>query len=91
MSFVLRFTPKNFTAAKYDEVIKKLDAAGAGAPKGRTYHVCFGDPDNLLVSDIWDNMEDFQAFGQTLLPIMQAIGVDPGQPVVIPVHNIIVG
>jgi len=91
MSFVLRFTPKNFTAAKYDEVIKQLNAAGAGAPKGRSYHVCFGDPNNLFVSDIWDNMEDFQAFGKTLMPIMQSMGIDPGEPVVLPVHNVIVG
>lgn len=91
MSFVLRFTPAGFTAAKYDEAIKQLEAAGAGSPKGRSYHVCFGDPNNLYVSDIWDNMEDFQAFGKTLLPIMQALGVDPGQPVVLPVHNIIIG
>ena len=92
MSVVLRFTPAGgFTAAKYDEVIKRLNAAGAGSPKGRSYHVCFGDPNNLHVSDIWDNMEDFQAFGKTLLPIMNALGVDPGQPVVLSVHNIIVG
>lgn len=91
MAFVLRFTPKGMTVAKYDEVIQKLKAAGAGAPKGRTYHVCFGDPNNLHVSDIWDNMEDFQAFGETLLPIMQSLGVDPGQPAVIEVHNVIVG
>jgi hypothetical protein len=91
MSFVLRFTPTGFTAAKYDEVIKQLNTAGAGAPKGRSYHVCFGDPNNLYVSDIWDNMEDFQAFGKTLLPIMQSVGVDPGQPAILPVHNVIVG
>ena len=91
MSFVLRFTPTGLTAAKYDEVIKKLNAAGAGAPKGRSYHVCFGDPNNLHVSDIWDNMEDFQAFGQTLIPIMQSIGVETGQPAILPVHNAIVG
>ena len=91
MSFVLRFTPAGFTAAKYNEVIKQLNAAGAGSPKGRSYHVCFGDPNNLHVSDIWDNMEDFQAFGKTLLPIMNALGIDPGQPAVLPVHNIIVG
>jgi len=91
MSFVLRFTPAGFTAAKCNEVIKQLNTAGAGSPKGRSYHVCFGDPDNLHVSDIWDNMEDFQAFGKTLLPIMNALGIDPGQPVVLPVHNIIVG
>lgn len=91
MSYVLRFSPKGLTKAKYNEVIEKLKAAGAGAPKGRTYHVCFGDPDNLLVSDIWDNMEDFQEFGKTLLPIMHSLGVDPDQPVVLDVHNIIKG
>lgn len=91
MAFVLRFTPKNFTVAKYNEVIKQLNAAGAGAPKGRSYHVCFGDPNSVLVSDIWDNLEDFQEFGKTLVPIMQAMGTDPGQPVILPVHNTIVG
>ena len=91
MAYVLRFAPKGFTTAKYNEVIEKLNAAGAGAPKGRSYHVCFGDPNNLLVSDIWDNMEDFQAFGQTLLPIMNEIGVDPGEPTVLNVQNVIIG
>jgi len=87
MSFVLRFTPTGLTAAKYDEIIKQLNADGAGAPKGRSYHVCFGDPNNLFVSEIWENMEDFQAFGQTLMPIMHKLGLEPGQPTVLPVHN----
>jgi len=91
MSFVLRFSPTGLTAAKYDEVMKQLNAAGAGAPKGRSYHVCFGDPNNLFVSDIWENLEDSQAFGQILIPIMHSLGLDPGQPVVLPVHNSIVG
>ncbi len=91
MSFVLTFTPKGFTAAKYDETVKKLTDAGAGAPKGRKHHVCYGDPNNLHVTDIWDNMENFQDFGKTLLPIMDSLAVDPGQPDVQEVHNIIVG
>ena len=91
MSFVLTFTPPGFTAAKYDDAINKLNAAGAGAPKGRSYHVCFGDSAGIHVTDVWDSMEDFQAFGQTLLPIMHSLGVDPGQPVVQQVHNIIIG
>ena len=69
----------------------KLNAAGAAAPKGRSYHVSYGDPENLHVTDIWDSMEDFQAFGETLIPILQSLGVDSGQPDVQQVHNIIVG
>ena len=72
MSFVLGFKPSGFTAAKYNEVLKQLDAAGEGAPKGRSYHVCYGDPNNVQVTDVWDSMEDFQAFGKTLVPIMPA-------------------
>ena len=91
MAFVFKFTPKGFTAAKYDEVIRQLEGAGAGAPVGRLYHVCFGDNENLNVSDIWDSTENFEKFGQVVFPIMQGLGVDPGEPEIIEVHNIIAG
>ena len=91
MSFVLTFTTPGMTADKYDEAVKKLDAAGAGTPKGRSYHVCYGDSNGVRVTDIWDSMEDFQAFGETLVPILQSLGLDPGQPDVQQVHNIIAG
>lgn len=91
MAYVLRFAPQGMNAANYDEIIKRLDEAGAGAPTGRMYHVCFGDKDNLRVSDIWDSMENFEEFGKTLMPILESVGVDPGQPEVIEVYNIIEG
>ena len=91
MSFVMRFQPQGMSAATYDECIKRLQAAGAGAPAGRLYHVCFGDPENLSVSDIWDSMENFEAFGATLMPIMQELGIEAGQPEIVEVHNIIIG
>lgn len=76
------------TADKYYEIIRRLDEAGAGSPEGRLYHVCFGDCDNLRVSDIWTSVESFQKFGETLTPILNELGVDPGEPEVIDVHNI---
>lgn len=79
------------TAAKYDEVTKRLEQAGAGAPAGRLYHVCFGDKDNLRVSDIWDSTESFERFGQTLRPILQDVGIESSEPEVIEVYNIIEG
>ena len=89
MSFAIHFEPRGMSTAKYDEVIKKLDAAGAGNPEGRTYHVCFGDTANLYVTDVWESMESFEAFGKILMPILGSLGVDPGQPQVSKVHNII--
>jgi len=91
MSFVVRFVPKSMSTEKYDEVVRRLDAAGAGSPKGRLYHVAFGPRESLLVSDIWETREDFELFGQTLMPILQEVGVDAGTPEFIEVYNIIVG
>ena len=91
MSFVVRFVPQSMSTQKYDEVLRRLDAAGAGSPKGRLYHVAFGAHDALRVSDIWETREDFERFGAILMPILQAVGVDPGAPDFIEVYNIIPG
>ncbi len=79
------------TASQYDEAIRRLEAAGAANPPGRLHHVCIGTGDKLKVVDLWESEEAFQKFGQTLMPIMQDIGLDPGQPSAEPVHNIIRG
>ena len=91
MSFVLNFKPAGFTVAKYNETIKQLNAAGAGSPKGRSYHFCYGDANGVTITDVWDNMKDFQAFGAILEPIMQSLGVDTGKPDIQEVHSIIIG
>jgi len=80
-----------FPLATYHEAVNRLEAAGAGSPKGRSYHVCYGDPNSVQVTDVWDSMEDFKTFGETLVPIMQALGADPGQPEILEVRNIVVG
>jgi hypothetical protein len=91
MAVWLYFTPSGFTRTKYDETIRKLNEAGAGAPPGRTYHVALESNDGIQVFDIWDSQEAFQAFGQTLIPILSGLGVDPGEPMVSTVHNVIEG
>lgn len=91
MPIGIYFNPASMNAAQYDEVIRRLEAAGAGKPAGRLYHACFGSGDKLQVFDIWQSQQDFDTFGQTLMPILQQIGLDPGQPAVEPVHNLIPG
>ena len=39
------------------------------------------------VFDIWESQQDFDKFGATLMPILQEIRLDPGQPMVEQVHN----
>ena len=91
MALGFYFTPAGFTTEKYDEAIKQLDAAGAGAPAGRSYHVALETNGDIQVFDIWESQADFDAFGATLVPIMSGLGVDPGTPSVAQVHNVIEG
>lgn len=91
MAIAATFTPASMTAAQYDEIIRRLEAAGAGAPAGRLHHVCMGTGSNLRVTDIWESEEALGTFAGTLMPILQEIGVDPGQPDIAPVHNTIAG
>jgi hypothetical protein len=76
---------------KYDEAIVRLDAAGAAAPPGRSYHVALEADGKINVFDVWESQEAFDAFGATLMPILSELGVDPGAPMAMPVHNVIVG
>ncbi len=91
MALGMYFTPSSFSLARYDEAIKRLEEAGAGAPPGRLHHVAVETDGQIQVFDIWDSEESFQAFGATLVPILAELGVDPGQPQVSPVHNVIKG
>ena len=91
MALGFYFVNKGFTQDKYDEAIRQLEAAGAGAPKGRSLHVALETDGEVQVFDIWESQEAFEAFGATLLPIMSGLGVDPGPPMVAQVRNVIVG
>jgi hypothetical protein len=88
MAIAVYFHPQSMNAAQYDEVIRRLDAAGAGRPAGRTHHSCFGTGDSLMVYDVWESQEAFDAFGATLMPILESIGLDPGTPDVMPIHSV---
>ena len=90
MALGFYFPPTAFTVAQYHEAIKRLKAAGAGHPKGRRYHACFGERDKLQVFDVWDSKESFEKFGAVLVPILAGVGVQHSEPVVMPVHNVIV-
>lgn len=89
MAVAMYFQPKDFTRAKYEEALRRLEEAGAGRPAGRTHHSSFGSDDAVMVYDIWESQEQFETFGETLIPILTELGVDPGQPDVMPVVNVI--
>ncbi len=90
MAIGVYFGVTGLSAATYDECIKHLRKAGAGHPPGRSYHVSFGPPDKIMVFDVWTSQAAFDKFGKTLMPIMQQLGAEPGQPSIMPVHKVIV-
>jgi hypothetical protein len=90
MSIVVRFHPASLTAEKYAESTRLLQEAGVTfPPEGLDYHVCFGSEGNLVVSEIWDSREQFEAFGERLMPLLTEAGIEfSGEPEVFEVHNI---
>ena len=91
MALGFYFTPSSFTPETYDDALRRLEEAGAGAPAGRLYHFALEIDGLIQVFDVWDSEESFEAFGATLVPIMESLGADPGRPQVSPVHNIVTG
>jgi hypothetical protein len=91
MALGFYFVHGGFTPEKYASVIKQLDDAGAGAPKGRTLHVALESDGQIQVFDIWESQKEFESFGETLLPILAEADVTLNEPMVAQVHNIIEG
>lgn len=86
MAIGVFFYPDDMTSEQYDEVLRRLDAAGQATPKGRQHHFAFGDDTSLMVVDVWDSQEDFAAFGEVLAPILEEIGID-AEPGMLELHN----
>jgi hypothetical protein len=90
MAHGLYFQPSGFTPDKYDEAIRQLDQAGAGfgSVPGRTFHCAMEVGGLIQVFDVWESMEQFQKFGETLIPILSKLGVDPGEPQISAIHRV---
>ncbi|MGD0378763.1 MAG: hypothetical protein ABSC30_02140 [Acidimicrobiales bacterium] len=89
MAVAVYVHPKSMTVEQFNEVHRRLEAAGEGDNPRRIHHSCFGDDGDLSVYDIWDSPQSFEAFGGVLMPILAELGIDPGQPAVMPLHKLI--
>ena len=91
MSILVRFTTApSLTTEDYDSTQARIEALDEFPPDGLELHVAFMAGGNFRVSEIWDSMEQFQAFGERLMPILTESGVElEGPPEIIEIHNII--
>ncbi len=83
MAILVTYEIAEMDTVKYDEAIRRL--VGAGADE-RTYHVCYGDRQNLQVMDVFESQAKFDAYMEKLTPILQAVGIE-GKITVHEVYN----
>ncbi len=91
MAIVMKFRHEGFPVSKYNEAIRQLESSGQGNPKGRSYHLCYGNSNEVDILDQWESMEDFEAFGKTLIPILTSLGVKLHPPEIQEVFGIVKG
>ena len=91
MSILVRFTgAPSLTAEKYDATMPRIEASGQFPPDGLDYQVAFSSGGSFRVSEIWDSKEQFEAFGQRLMPILTESGVElAGPPEIVEIHALI--
>jgi hypothetical protein len=89
MALAIIFRPESMSSNQYDEITNRLEKAGLGNPKGRIHHTAYGSKSNINVFDIWNSTEEFEKFGETLMPILKQLNVEPGKPEIKGIHNII--
>ena len=91
MSIVVRFHPSNATREKYDESLRRMEEAGIWPhPPGLDVHVAFGSADDMRVSEIWSSREQFEAYGEKLMPILTDMGIEfSAEPEIFEVQNLV--
>jgi len=89
MAVAVYFHPASLTEEQYRAVVDQLAADGPWPPAGLVHHSCFGEGSSLMIYEVWESQDALGAFGQRLMPVLQQHQVDPGQPDVMPVVNVV--
>jgi len=87
MAILAMFEVKGASAAKYDEVIRRLTEIGLKVPDGQMYHICYGDKQSLQVIDVFESRAKLDAFGAQLMPILQEMNIQ-AKPTVFEIYNV---
>jgi hypothetical protein len=82
------------TREQYEESVRKLtgksrlDSPADWPVEGLLAHIAGEGESGFRVVDVWESEEAFRSFGETLMPILQEIGVE-GQPEIYPAHTFV--
>ena len=89
MAVAIYFNPPSLNEKTYRAATDQLAAQGSWPPAGLVHHSCFGEGDNLMVYEVWESQAALDDFGTRLMPILQEHSIDPGEPMVMPVVNVL--
>lgn len=90
MAILAMFEVKGASAAKYDDVIRRLTEIGLKVPDGQMYHICYGDKQSLQVINVFESQAKLDAFGAKLMPILQEVNIQ-AKPTVFEIYNVFGG
>jgi hypothetical protein len=93
VAIVAVFQGPSLTQERYEESVSRLTGGKAQLESpadwpvgGLLAHIAGQAPGGFRVVDVWESEEAFGRFGETLMPILQEIGVE-GQPEIYPAHT----
>lgn len=97
MPVVAVFQSPTLTQERYEESVRRLtggegrlESAADWPVEGLLAHVAGQGPNGFRVVDVWSSEEAFRRFGETLVPILQEVGVE-GQPEIYQAHTFVSG
>lgn len=95
MPIVAVFQSPGFTRDQYDESVRRLtggkervESPSDWPVEGLLAHVAGDGPNGFRVVDVWESEDAFSRFGETLMPVLQEIGVE-GDPEIYPAHSFV--
>ena len=87
MAIAVKFEAEPTTREKYEEVRSRLEEAGNWPAPGLVFHTAYGESDVEGVFEVWESREAFEEFGSTLMPLLDEVGINAGEPQVRDVHK----
>jgi hypothetical protein len=89
------FQSPSLTQEQYEESVRKLtggksrvDSPADWPTAGLLAHISGQGQQGFRVVDVWESEEAFRRFGETLMPILQELGVQ-GEPEIYPTHTFV--
>jgi hypothetical protein len=67
-----------------------MESPGDWPVEGLLVHIPGQGKNGFRVVDVWESEDAFRRFGETLIPILQEIGVE-GEPEIYPAHTFVSG